>query len=185
MRMGRSARMAAVAIGSAVLLGLAGWAVAALAVSNGDRNACQDKVDASESKLRTERRWTDRDVPGIGNYRKVHWQVRVLGDPCSRAPGPTDYEYQGIVSLRPADAAALAENYDWEPVATAAANAPTDPEQASDLDGMPPALAEVVPVGVRWQFSSQYAEKVAGLAEAPRLYLDPEHSVAFFTLHTS
>jgi hypothetical protein len=182
----RRTRAIGVVTGALVLVGLLGLTlVVQRAASNGAEDDCQNKVEAAEAKLRTDRRWTERDIPGIGNYREIHWQVRALGHPCPRAPGPTDYAYQGIVFLRPADAAALARRYDWAPVATSGSSGQSDKEKPSGLSRMSPPLARLAPAGVRWRHSEQYAENGVALADSPDLYLDPDHSVAFFTLHTS
>jgi hypothetical protein len=126
-------------------------------------SACASRLAADEAQVRTDHRWTDQDVPGIGDYREIHWQARALGNPCSRVPGPTDWQYQALVRLTPADAAALAKTGAWQPSA-----------------GPPawPALAALIPAGTSWQLG--LFPKAA--REVPELYLDPAQALAFFTL---
>jgi hypothetical protein len=127
-------------------------------------SACASRLageqGAGEPQVRTDHRWTDKDVPGIGDYREIHWQARALGNPCSRVPGPTDWQYQALVQLTPNDAAALAKAGVWQPSAAPPAW---------------PALAALIPAGTSWQ----HREEPKGQAE---LYLDPAHALAFFTL---
>ena len=117
--------------------------------------------------MHTDRLWTTDDLPGIGDYREIHWQIRDPGNPCSWVPGPTDWEYQGIVLLQPEDAAALAATYEWAPVT---------PEQP-----VWPGLAARAPVGARWLGSEQYSEQLDGEYRGS-LYLDPGNAVVFFSV---
>ncbi len=118
---------------------------------------CQLKLKADEAAVRTDHHWTDKDVPGIGSYVDIHWQLKALGNPCSRAPGPTDWQYQGLVALAPPDAAALAKTVEWQPSSSPPAW---------------PALATLIPPGTNWTRNSAY----------PDLYVDAAKALAFFTL---
>jgi hypothetical protein len=73
-----------------------------------DVRACQESMDVAEAKVRTDRWDPPEEMPGLGDYPEIHWQVRALGNPCSREPGPTDWAYQGAVKLRPQEARRLA-----------------------------------------------------------------------------
>ncbi|MFI2713748.1 hypothetical protein ACH495_26855 [Micromonospora sp. NPDC018662] len=130
---------------------------------NGEERDCAARVAAEEAKVRTDRRWTDADVPGIGAYPEIHWQVDHPSFACSRAPGPNDRRYQAVVRLAPADARALATAYTWTPVTGAA------PE-------VWPALTGYVPDGVRWHRS---ADHDAGGAE---VCFDPGRALLLFTI---
>src|SRR5690348_4936376 len=123
-------------------------------------SACASRLAADEARVRTDHRWTDTDVPGIGNYQDIHWQARALGNPCSRAPGPTDWQYQALVRLTPADASALAKAGQWQPSAAPPAW---------------PALAALIPAGTTWLHRDHSGEQ-------PELYLDPAEALAFFTM---
>lgn len=118
---------------------------------------CQAKLKTSEAVVHTDHHWTDQQVPGIGNYVDIHWQVHALGNPCSRVPGPTDWQYQGLVQLAPSDAAALAKSRDWQP-----SRAPT----------AWPALAALIPAGTTW-------------SRAADVYFEPSRAMLFFTLTDS
>lgn len=132
--------------------------------------ACPDQLAADKARIRTERGFPAEQVPGLGEFLDVHWQVGTPANPCSRVPGPTDWRYQGVVRLRPADARALAAAYPWEPVATEPA--------------LWPGLSPYVPAGVRWRQSVRYDEGYAGTRHL-RLHLDPDRAVALFHLRDS
>ncbi|HEY0700656.1 MAG TPA: hypothetical protein VGD43_22975, partial [Micromonospora sp.] len=127
-------------------------------VFTGDRIAegqrCVEELAAEATTVHTERWKPDRDLPGVGSYPEIHWQVRSLGNPCSRVPGPTDRTYQGLIRLQPADARALDERY-------AFTSRPGDPDDLSDF-AMPadvwPALAPLLPQTGRWYYSPSYNE---------------------------
>jgi hypothetical protein len=126
--------------------------------SGGDTEAdCRAKLEASAAVVRTDHHWTDQHVPGIGNYVDIHWQARALGNPCSRAPGPTDWQYQGLVQLAAPDAAALAKSRDWQPSAAPPAW---------------PALAALIPAGTTW-------------SRAADVYFEPNRALLLFTLTDS
>jgi hypothetical protein len=140
-----------------------------LAVGAGacDRESCADKVADAEAEVHTDRRWTEEDVPGIGQYVEVHWQTRAPGNPCSRVPGPTDWEYQGVAQMRAEEAQKLLKAYDWT------ATPPVE---------MWPALQPLVPAGVEWLHSEGYA--TAHDAQA-RVFLSPDHALVYFILQDS
>jgi hypothetical protein len=123
--------------------------------------ACADQKAADEAAVRTTRWDPPAQLAELGEYVEIHWQARALGDPCSRAPGPTDWSYQGVVKLRPEDARVLAAKPGWQPAA---------PE-------IWPALAEFSPPGAAWQ-------KADG-GQRPILYLDATNATALFTITTS
>jgi hypothetical protein len=121
---------------------------------------CTERKAADEAKVRTTRWDPPAQLADLGEYVEIHWQVRTLGDPCSRAPGPTDRAYQGVVKLRPEDARTLAAKPGWQPAT---------PE-------VWPALVEFVPPVAVWQ---------RGSGSGPTIYLDAANATALFTLNTS
>ncbi|PGH45119.1 hypothetical protein COO58_12330 [Micromonospora sp. WMMA1996] len=153
---------ASTVLGVVLLTGGAG-ALWLTRTDHAEERDCVARVAAEESTVRTDRRWTDREVPGVGAYPEIHWQVDYPSFACSRAPGPTDLRYQGVVRLAPADARALAATYAWTPVTGAA------PEVWPGLTGH-------VPDGVRWRRSADH--DAAGAAEA---WFAPERSLLLFT----
>ncbi|MER6754155.1 hypothetical protein ABT235_08260 [Micromonospora echinofusca] len=177
-------RRALVAVlgGSAALLlvvvGCAGVAILTVSDDPDETPACRDSVRAEEAKVRTDRWAPPEDLPDLGDYPEIHWQLRASGDPCSRAPGPTDWAYQGVVRLRPADARTLAQRYGFVPYAPAE---PDQPPLTSPADAWP-ALAPRLPAAPRWLHSRAYDE--ANPATRWRTaFLDVEHRTLFFTLH--
>ena len=139
--------------------------------------SCADKLKADEAKVRTSR-WKPTDqLPGLGRYIKIHWQARAAGNPCSRAPGPTDWTYQGVVQLHPEDARSLAANYHWQPVAAATSS---ETQVLQVWSG----LAEFVPDNVRWLYSDAY-DQAPPHGAWRRLYLDPDRALVLFALSTS
>ncbi len=111
--------------------------------------------------MHTDHRFTDQQVPGIGMYVEVHWQGRALGNRCSRVPGPTDWQYQGLVRLTAPDAAALAKSRAWQP------------------SGAPvawPALAVLIPAGAAW---------TAPATSTVNISFEPNRALVFFTLTDS
>lgn len=172
-------------IAAAVALVLAASAVAALSRAHADTGGrnCPAEVEARETQVHADRSWTEHDLPGIGEYIEVHWQIHATGDPCIRVPGPTDWHYQGVVRLRPTDATALAHKYqDWRRVPTPASPSPDDYEWDTPSQ-MWPALAPFVPTGVRWMHSARYASSEFQGSRWGDLYLDPDRSLAFFVLY--
>jgi hypothetical protein len=172
----------------ALLLGLAVTVVAvaaaggvALWLLSRPESDCAKKYAAEEAKVRTDRRWTDKELPGIGEYEEIHWQVRQQGDSCHRAPGPVDYQYQGLLRLRPADARLLAERWQWSPVPQPAPS----PASGSGPELRPwPRLAALMPAGPGWRHSAAYRDTALTGTYWGSLYLFPEQSLAFFTLTT-
>ncbi|MDG4801134.1 hypothetical protein [Micromonospora sp. WMMD980] len=158
----RSLLLPLAAVLAVVLLAACGSVFWLVRAGDTEANDCAARVAAEEAKVRTDRRWTEQDVSGIGAYREIHWQVDYPSSACSRAPGPTDLRYQGVVRLAPADARALAATYTWTPVAGAA------PE-------VWPALAGYVPDGVRWERGSGHG---VGVVE---VFLDPGRALLLFT----
>lgn len=143
-----------------------------------DRRTCQTAVDAAQSTVRTDRWDPPDELPGLGAYPEIHWQGRPLGNPCSLVPGPTDWAYQGVVKLRPEDAQALAEQYDFVP------NATLDPDElphsATPADVWP-ALAPYLPTRSVWQYSASHVAQ----NQARIVFLDVEHQTVFFVLRNS
>lgn len=134
-------------------------------------SACQASVQAGEAKVRTERWDPPAELPDLGDYLEIHWQARAAGDPCDRAPGPTDWVYQGVVKLRPDDARKLAEQYEWG--------------AASELDPPGPmwdALKPFVPDGVVWRRSRIYDQEEPQIRWR-NLSFDPDRAVAWFALY--
>src|SRR6185503_3604845 len=114
---------------------------------------CAAQLAEDQAKVRTNREWTEQDLPGLGGYTAVHWQARAAGNPCSRAPGPTDWRYQGVLLLTREDAGELAGRFDWREVA-----ASPSPDLLDAPAEMWPALVPFVPDGVRWLHSDEYAQ---------------------------
>jgi len=172
----RTGRLAAAALVVTV-------AVSGCAHAEGDPTAdCRAQLAAAEAKVRTDHAWSELDLPGVGDYTSAHWQLRALGDPCSRAPGPDDWSYQGVLALQQDDAAVLAGRFPWRPVpATPGAVSPG----ANGLDTparMWPALVPFVPNGVRWMHSEEYAETQSFGGRQGDVYLDTKFAVVFFVL---
>jgi hypothetical protein len=132
-------------------------------------DSCAGEVADAEAKVHTDRRWTEQDLPGIGQYVEVHWQGRALGDACSRVPGPTDWEYQGLVRMRAEQAQSLLAAYEW----TVAAPGP-----------LWPALQPLVPAGVEWQRSERYEEALDGQGRPADVYLSPGDALVYFSIQS-
>jgi len=148
------------------MLLLATVAVLATLTACGDpapapKPACAEQKAADEAAVRTTRWDPPAQLAALGEYVEIHWQARALGDPCSRAPGPTDWSYQGVVKLRPEDARALAAQPGWQPAT---------PE-------IWPALDEFAPPAADWQRADG--------DQAPTIYLDAAGAVALFAITTS
>ncbi|GAA4589710.1 hypothetical protein BJY16_008987 [Actinoplanes octamycinicus] len=139
---------------------------------------CQTEVDAALEHVYTARRWTETDLPGIGDYLEVHYHLTEAGLPCEeRGPEEGDWGYQGVLRLRPADGAALAAAYDWAPL------------QGQDFRyGTPaqmwPGLAPFVPADPGWLHSDKYARLKSTGEKRGDLFLSADHSTAYFVLHT-
>ncbi|HZM75326.1 MAG TPA: hypothetical protein VFC19_06345 [Candidatus Limnocylindrales bacterium] len=122
---------------------------------------CSSQVQAFEQTVQVSRKWTEKEIPGIGDYLDIHWLGKPASDPCSRAPGPTDWYYQGFVRLRPQDATALRAAKEWKPQA---------PEQIWP-DLMPYAPAN--PQWLRTSIDTLYHGAI---------HLDPGTGTLFFSL---
>ncbi|TDC37469.1 hypothetical protein E1211_10320 [Micromonospora sp. 15K316] len=142
------------------------------------QSTCQELLPIEEAKVRTDRWDPPEDLPGLDDYPAIHWQVRAKGNPCTWGPGPTDWAYQGVVKLRPEDARAFAERYDfvaYDPVVAEEYAANRTPEDVW------PALAGFLPPEPRWLTSRVYDE----LDTSSRWrtgYLDVEHATLLFML---
>jgi hypothetical protein len=148
------------------------------AEDDGDVAGCRESVRKAEATVYTSRWESAGDLPDLGDYPDIHWQVRALGDPCSRAPGPTDWAYQGVVRLRPADAERLADRYAFEPYDTVEPT--TLPDTRTPADAWP-ALASLLPAQAHWSYSRSYNE-----LPAPRwrtVFLDVPNRTLFFLLN--
>jgi hypothetical protein len=144
-----------------------------------DARSCQESVHAAEAKVRTDRWDPPEEMPGLGSYPEIHWQVRALGNPCSRVPGPTDWAYQGVIKLRPEDARMLAERYEFLPYASI--DLDELPHSSSPADAWP-ALVPFLPTESRWLYSKLYNEE----DPSPRwrvAFLDDQHQTLFFMLN--
>lgn len=159
-----------------VLLTVAGLCAAALAggaivvdrlndAAAEDERTCTQQLQAELAAVRTTREWTSADIPGVGDYVEIHWQSDPPGNPCSRAPGPTDWVYEGVLRLRDTDTGAFAG---WAP--------------ATDTPLVRDALRPFVPEGVRWRHGGGYPQRVNG--RDVDLYVDPDLAVAWFVLGT-
>lgn len=150
------------------IVGLALAACAPTGSPGSSRPADATCVIVTPEPVRDDHRFTDQDVPGIGDYLELHWFARALGDPCSRAPGPTDVQYFGLAQLRPASVSALSTTYHWSP---------SLPPQ------LPPALASSLPADLEWQHSGDYPTTAAG--RTVTLSFEPAHALVYFVLTTS
>lgn len=150
--------------------------------ANADADAdCAAKAKASAAAVHTDHRFTDQQVPGIGTYLDIHWQVRALGNPCSRLPGPTDWQYQALVQLAAPDATSLVKSHGWTPSAAPAAW---------------PALAALIPAGAAWTAPAAPAAATDQTMATPTMaaqtmaaqttvYFEPNRGLVFFTLTDS
>jgi hypothetical protein len=164
-------------VGIVVAIGVvagAAWLTIAVVDPHPSRLACADQLKVDESKVRTTRWDPDTDLPDLGLYLDMHWQARALGNPCSRAPGPTDWMYQGVVQLGPEAARSLAGKYEWQAVTGVPSSAPSEPQ-------VWPALASFVMADAHWMHSDAY-DAVPPQSRWRHLYLDPDHAVALFVL---
>ncbi|BFU46692.1 hypothetical protein KRMM14A1004_49290 [Krasilnikovia sp. MM14-A1004] len=141
--------------------------------------ACQQSVHEAEGKLRTDRWDPPSDLPDLGNYPEIHWQAHSLGCPCSRAPGPTDFAYQGVVRLKSDDAARLTKQFEFVPFES------LDPASLVNLSTPAevwPELRPHLPSDARWLYSESYDE--AGSSPRWRsAFLDLDHQTLLFMLN--
>ncbi|NES27887.1 hypothetical protein GCE86_10030 [Micromonospora terminaliae] len=178
----RSVLLAVCGAAAAVLLAVVGCATAGFLLSGDDPTdprTCQESVQVAEAKVRTGRWDPPTDLPDLGDYPEIHWQLRAPGNPCSRMPGPTDFAYQGVVRLRPGDAQALAKRYEFVPWASVKKD--ELPHGSSPADVWP-ALVPFLPSEPRWLHSRSYNET----PPSPRwrvAFLDVEHQTLLFMLN--
>ncbi|GGN99027.1 hypothetical protein GCM10010112_92450 [Actinoplanes lobatus] len=177
-----------------VLLTVVGGVVAAAAVvgsilavvgtwqADAGATDCSEQLAAGQATVHTDRRWTEADIPGVGSYPEIHWQTQAAGNPCSRAPGPTDWRYQGVIRLRPEDATALADRYDWRPV-PAVIPSYSEEYEFETPNQMWPALVPFVPDGTRWLHSRTWTETHSQGTQWTDLYLAPDQALAFVVLY--
>ncbi|MFE9690345.1 hypothetical protein [Micromonospora sp. NPDC005806] len=167
---------------AAMLLAVVGCVAAGFLLIGDDpaeTRECQESVQIAEAKVHTDYWDPPEDLPGLGDYPEIHWQLRASGNPCSRMPGPTDWAYQGVVKLRPEDAWTLAKRYDFVPWASV--NPDELPHDSSPADVWP-ALGPFLPSESRWLHSRSYNEA----APSPRwrvAFLDVEHQTLLFMLN--
>ncbi|SCG39915.1 hypothetical protein [Micromonospora coxensis] len=154
-----------------IVVGCVAAAIRYVGDDTDETSACRESVQAGEAKVRTERWDPPEELPGVGDYPEIRWQVRAMGDPCTRAPGPTEWAYQGVVTLRPQDARRLAQRYGF------AAHLPPSPGPADAW----PALVPFLPAQPRWLHSTVYDE--ASPSTRWRVaFLDVERRTLFFVL---
>ncbi|MDG4837611.1 hypothetical protein O7631_13905 [Micromonospora sp. WMMD967] len=174
MKTGRRARAATLAA-AVVLLAVVGCDMAAVDETRG----CQEQRQADEAKVLVGRWEWPEELPLIGEYAEIHWQARALGDPCSRLPGPTDWEYQGVIVLRPEDARTMAEQFDFVPFASIDPAELTHSHTPTDVR---PDLVAFLPAKPQWLHSQTYNET----KPSPRrrvAFLDLEHHTLLFMLN--
>lgn len=162
-----------------VVVGCVAAAILSVSDDPDEVSACQESVHAGEAKVRTDRWDSPEEMPDLGDYPEIHWQVRALGNPCTRAPGPTDWAYQGVVKLRPEDARRLAERYEFVPYASV--NLDELPHSSSPADAWP-ALVPFLPTESRWLHSRLYNEGNPSTRWRVA-FLDVEYQTLFFMLN--
>jgi hypothetical protein len=171
---GKKGWIVAIVVAIAAVAGAA-WLTIAAVDPHPSSLPCADQLKVDESKVHTTRWDPATDLPDLGEYFEIHWQAHAVGNPCLRAPGPTDWMYEGVVQLRPDTVRALAGKYEWHSVTDVASLGPDGPQVWQ-------ALASFVTTGTRWMHSDAYDQ--APLQSRWRhLYLDPDHAVAMFVLH--
>ncbi|MET8257986.1 hypothetical protein [Micromonospora sp. NPDC005205] len=173
--------VASVTVATMVLV--AGGCVAAgiLAVRDdpADMRSCQKSLQVAEAKVRTDRWDPPEEMPDLGDYLEIHWQVRAGGNPCSRAPGPTDWEYQGVIKLRPEDTRALAERYEFRPWSSVDLDELSHSSKPTDAWS---ALVPFLPTSPTWLHSTLYNESNPSTRWRVG-FLDVEHQTLFFMLN--
>ncbi|MET8362818.1 hypothetical protein ABZU53_04505 [Micromonospora sp. NPDC005194] len=174
MTMGRRAH-AAVLAAAVALLAVVGCDTAAVDETRG----CQEQRQLDEAKVRVSRWEPPDELPFIGDYSEIHWQARALGNPCSRMPGPTDWEYQGVIILRPEDAHRLAERFEFvsftniDPAELIHSHTPTD---------VRPDLAPFLPTKPQWLHSQTYNDALPSTRWRV-VFLDVQHHTLLFMLN--
>lgn len=185
------------AIGVAVVGVLIGGATAAaLAVRrsvDADERACAARLADAELKIRTDRWDPPEELADLGEYLGIHWQLRAGGAACSWVPGPTGWQYQMVVQLRPAQAHALAQRISETAKQAAAEQAGEEHPAAGEStgqagDGMAvpgdvwPGLAGFLPSAATWVHHAAY-DDLHHSARWRALYVDPVSSRAFVALN--
>ncbi|MCW3840532.1 hypothetical protein ONA70_10535 [Micromonospora yasonensis] len=182
MKTRRPLLVAVIGAAAAMLLAVVGCIAAGFLLIGddpADTRTCQESVQVAAAKVRTDHWDPPEELPDLGDYQEIHWQLHASGNPCSRMPGPTDWTYQGVVKLRPEDAQALAKRYDFVPWTSV--NLAQLPHDSSPADVWP-ALAPFLPGESRWLHSRSYNET----APSPRwrvAFLDVEHQTLLFMLN--
>ncbi|MEU8254231.1 hypothetical protein AB0C06_08200 [Micromonospora inaquosa] len=175
MKTGRRARPAGLAAVAGLLLVVLGCDTAAADETRG----CQEQRQADEEKVRVSRWESPEELPFVGEYSEIHWQARALGNPCSRAPGPTDWEYQGVIVLRPEDAHRLAEQFAFVPFASID---PAELLHSHTPTDVRPDLVPFLPTKPRWLHSEIYNE-AAPSTRWRVVFLDLERHTLLFMLN--
>ncbi len=182
MKTRRPLLVAVLGASAAMLLAVVGCVAAGFLPIDDDQaetRTCQESVHAAEAKVRTDRWDPPEDLPGLGDYPEIHWQLRASGNPCSRMPGPTDWAYQGVVKLRPEDARTLANRYEFVPYESV--NLDELPHDNSPADVWP-ALTSFLPTKSRWLHSRSYNETDPSTRWRVA-FLDVEHQTLVFMLN--
>ena len=134
---------------------------------------CAEQLTDAEAAVHTTPSDFAGYLPGFGDFLEIRWQLRAPSSACSRAPGPTEYQYQGVIRLRPEDAKALAARYDdWQPLS---------PLSDEDTEVWAP-LQPFLPADVRWLHSDEY-DRLPPQTRWRTVFLDPDRALAFFTLN--
>jgi hypothetical protein len=151
-----------------------------MALQDRQETGCEAEVADANQTVYTAHRWTEADLPGIGDYLEVHYHVTIAGTPCDRGlPAPTDKSYEGLIRLRPADAGKLAAAHDWAPVV------PGDEFAYGAPAGMWAELGPFAPAGPGWLHSTSYARLKSTGPLRGDLFLSTDRSTAYFVLGTS
>lgn len=142
--------------------------------------SCQKSVETAQAKVRTERWESPEDLPDIGSYPDIHWQLRLPSHACSRgSAGPTDFAYQGVIGLRPADARRLADDYGFVPFASVDKDTLKHDSTPADVW---PDLAPFLPTDARWLHSERYNE-APGSKKWRVAFLDVDQHTMLFLLN--
>ena len=168
-----------IAVGG-LLVAIGGGVVAGVWLIGGTRHevgsSCQESVHTAEAKVRTYRSDPPNELPALGNYPEIHWQVRAMGNACSPAPGPTDLAYQGVVKLNPGDALTLAKQFEFVPFDPSELPSPSTPADVW------PKLRPYLPSGARWLHSQSYNETNPS-SRWRVAFLDVDHRTLLFMLN--
>jgi hypothetical protein len=137
---------------------------AAAAIAQEETGGCAHGPARMSGQVHATHVWTDRQVPGLGQYRELHWEETVPGAGCRTTRG--EVEVYGVAQLRPEDTRALERRYRWQPGGTGWLSP----------QAVPRALKVLVPQGTQWRSAEGYAG-----APAAGLLLAPGHNLAFFS----